>query len=203
MGNRLTPGLLPGMLLSGCAWFGAGGEDSGTGRIGATDTGGRDTAESGDSGGGDDTGDGEDSGGDCGGRAPVIEGFDVEDGGAVVDPDSGDEVPALELIVDASDPDGDLDVVQLRVWVDAHPDGDVQLDSSPDIELSRTQMLDADGDPATPCATDEMTLVLWVAVDGRTFDYSTRYDWAVELADASGMWSAPVVTTATTPPPLD
>lgn len=130
----------------------------------------------------------------CEGNDPVITSFVLGNGG-LVDFD-GTDFPTIQLQVEATDEDGNLNQVVLEMWWEADGDGQVDTSASSDNEYPAT--LSADGACGLFEASGDGRLALNLQV-GSAIEANTLYDFAVRIVDAAGEVSEPMVTTGVTP----
>ncbi len=153
-----------------------------------------------------DTGTAVDTGGDtatgeCSGTAPTITDLTVYEGDPTTD-DEGNPIPALYFDTTFSDADGDAHIVTIVVWVDTVVDGTVDESASPLSEAGPVQ-LTLDGVSIPECEGEGGRVIFALGITGRGLSYDTEYEFAVAVADASGMVSSSVVVGATTPSALE
>ena len=130
----------------------------------------------------------------CEGNNPEITDFALGNGG-LVDFD-GTEYPTIQLQVEATDADGNLNQVVLEMWWEADGDGEIDTSGSPDNEYPTT--LSSDGACQVFEAKGSAKIALNLQV-GSAIEANTAHDFAVRVIDASGEISEPVVTSGVTP----
>ncbi len=136
----------------------------------------------------------DDSAEPCEGNNPEITSFTLGNGG-LVDFD-GTESPTIQLQVEATDADGNLDQVVLEMWWEADGNGEVDTSRSPDNEYPSTLSSDGACEFFQASGNDKLALNLQV---GGGIQSNTLYDFAVRIVDASAEISEAVVTTGVTP----
>ena len=136
----------------------------------------------------------DDSAEPCEGNNPEITSFTLGNGG-LVDFD-GTDSPTLQLQVEATDADGNLNQVVLEMWWEADGDGELDTSRSPDNEYPAT--LSTDGACEFFQASGDGKLALNLQV-GSAIQANTLYDFAVRIVDASAELSEAVVATGVTP----
>lgn len=130
----------------------------------------------------------------CEGNDPEITSFQLANGG-LVDFD-GTQSPTIQLQVEATDDDGNLNQVVLEMWWEADGDGEVDTSGSPDNDYPTTLASDAPCEVFEAAGNSKVALNLQV---GGGIEANTLYDFAVRIVDASGESSQVVVTSGVTP----
>lgn len=130
----------------------------------------------------------------CEGNLPVVTSFELANGG-LVDFD-GTMSPTIQLQVEASDDDGNLNQLVLEMWWEADGDGSVDTSGSPDNDFPTTLVSDAACEVFEATGNGKIALNLQV---GGSIETNTLYDFAVRIVDASGEVSEVVTTTGVTP----
>ena len=123
------------------------------------------------------------AGAQCGDNDPVIDLLRIEDEGPR---DFGSGTwPALLIVAESSDVDGDLHFFEMRLWIDDELDGVVSTDD-PYIEIFG-QMT------TTTCETTAVDLTMRIAIIGanQPYDstdtpYDTTLEWGVVILDEQG-----------------
>ena len=131
---------------------------------------------------------------ECSGTDPVLANLTVEDGGAR--DFEGVDYPTVLVTAEATDDDGNLDLVGITLYWDDTVDG--SIDPSTADSASTTVTPDGGG----PCEATGSTLGLYLQV-GEGVAYSTEYDWGMQIEDSQGEISNLIVGSGTTPGPLD
>ena len=130
----------------------------------------------------------------CEGNNPVVTDFSLANGG-LVDFD-GTDFPTIQLQVEATDDDGNLNQVVLEMWWEADGDGEIDTSGSPDNDYPTT--LSSDGACEVFEASGNGKIALNMQV-GSAIEANTAYDFAVRIEDASGELSEVMVASGVTP----
>jgi hypothetical protein len=130
----------------------------------------------------------------CEGNNPEITSFTLGNGG-IVDFD-GTDFPTIQLQVEATDADGNLNQVVLEMWWEADGDGDIDTSGSPDNEYPATISSDGACEVFEASGSGKIALNLQV---GSAIEANTPYDFAARIVDASGEVSEPMVASGVTP----
>ena len=127
----------------------------------------------------------------CGGTSPVVQSVTCENSGIQEHPDYG-ELPTFSLYVSAIDEDADLTYYELFVDIDSELDGEKATDAIP---LDPVQGVLSDD----TCDVSSANVGLTIYMRSGPPEFSTTYEWYIQVADALGSISEPYMVQCTTP----
>jgi|GEM_PF-4248865 len=128
---------------------------------------------------------------DCGGVAPTIQEITCSYNGIQYSPNDNADLPAMNISVRVTDPDGDLTAYHMELHIDDELDGMIG-------ETARDYSFE--GLTSTGlCDTDESNLGIDIYLKGGFPYYSTAYEWFFVVEDAAGLSSTSFMTVCTTP----
>ena len=127
----------------------------------------------------------------CGGTAPVIQSVTCENSGIQEHRDYG-ELPTFSLYVSATDENADLTYYELFVDIDSELDGEKATDAIPLNPVQGSLSDDI-------CDVSEANVGLTMYLRSGPPEFSTTYEWYVQVSDALGIISEPHMVQCTTP----
>lgn len=125
----------------------------------------------------------------CRGTNPRINTVILSNAG-MVPGEEGDEL-GLRVTADAVDADGDLSVVELRVWIDTRVDGSVNSEYRP-IEFPAQNLGD-------DCMVPRGSVAVDLAIGAFDLEFDTHYEVGAQVVDAHGGVSDVVIGDGYTP----
>lgn len=184
---RFAVVLLP-LALFACDGAGAGTDTNASGGDTSDTTDTSDTA---------DTGSGGDTDPDpCNGNAPSVVRFEGSPGDNTTD--NGKPIPAVNFFVAFTDPDGDVNKVNLQLWADDTVDDTVDTPAKPISEVGPVQM-SVGTEPVPDCEGFEGSVVFALGITGRGLAFETEYQFAMAVIDTHEVSSEPAFLVYTTP----
>ena len=133
-----------------------------------------------------------DTGDSCpGGTPPVIESLTTANAG-ITECEAGQAYPQLDVTVDVTDADYDLESYHYNVWYDDAVDGSVEQGDN-GLEVLGT--LSSDG----PCTASGGAITMQICLLGGGVEYDTLYEWGAIVTDSNGFASEMAFTSGCTP----
>ena len=127
----------------------------------------------------------------CGGTSPVIQSVTCENSGIQEHPDYG-ELPTFSLYISATDEDADLTYYELFVDIDSELDEEKATDAIP-LDPVQGSLSD------DTCDVSAANVGLTIYMRSGPPEFSTTYEWYVQVSDALGSTSEPYMVQCTTP----
>lgn len=127
----------------------------------------------------------------CGGTSPVIVSLECQNTGVQDHPDYG-PLPTFSIRANVTDEDGDITYYQMFVDYDANLDQDKD-DNAESLRPAEGSLSNEQ------CGIDEANIGVTIYLNGSTPDYDTTYEWFVQISDALGKISEPMMIQCTTP----
>ena len=119
----------------------------------------------------------------CRGTAPQLGALSLYNAG-LVPGEEGDEI-GLGVEIEVADPDGDLSVVTVGLWIDSRVDGSVNTSYHP-IEMPDLVLGD-------DCLTASAVARVALPIGELDLEYDTHYEIAARIEDAHGTFSEVLV----------
>lgn len=134
----------------------------------------------------------DDTGDSCSTEPPVISSVTLTNAGMRAFEDG--KYAALEIAIDATDVDSDLNLITAQLWWETPVDGTVDTSRAPDVEGDTILTRDE------PCRVERATYSFFVRItESSELQPATEYEVAGVLQDAAGLSSAPVIGSGWTP----
>ncbi len=134
--------------------------------------------------------------GDCEGTPPVATITGCTYPGLQEFENYDDPVPTIRFAIDVTDEDGDLDRIEVDLYVDAEPDGVID-EANADYVPGQPKTVSG----AEVCNTPSVSVTQTLALPTGFVEYGAELDWGARILDSAGLASDMAVITC--PAPLE